>query len=387
MHGFRDFARACAGLRRFLALDPAARSIVFYAEDAAAWVHLEPVVTALRVEHQRPVAYLTSDPADPGLRRTEEHLHVCYVGRGIVRTYAFWTLRSDVMVLTTPDLEVFHVKRSRYYPVHYVYLHHSIVSMHTIYRERAFDYFDAILCVGPHHVAEARALEQAHGRPPRALPEHGYSRLDSLMREGARRPPPAHDGPPRVLLAPTWGPEAILEAHGHDTVAALLDAGCHVTIRPHPRTALQRPEVIAKLREAFGDHPQVVLETDVASAESLFAAHVMVSDWSGVAAEFAFGLERPVLFIDVARKVNNPNADAIPCEPFEVLIRSAIGTVISPAEIPHIARHVRELRETTAQRVPEIRAARDRWLFNVGQSGRAAADYIVAAAGRRAAAG
>ena len=36
----------------------------------------------------------------------------------------------------------------------------------------------------------------------------------------------------------------------------------------------------------------------------------MVSDWSGVAMEFAFGLERPVLFIDVPRKTNNPEKTA-----------------------------------------------------------------------------
>ena len=68
----------------------------------------------------------------------------------------------------------------------------------------------------------------------------------------------------------------------------------------------------------------------------------MVSDWSGAALEYAFGLERPVLFVDVARKVNNPDYEALGIEPFEVGIRERIGRVVAPddlaAIVPAVAR-------------------------------------------------
>ena len=54
----------------------------------------------------------------------------------------------------------------------------------------------------------------------------------------------------------------------------------------------------------------------------------MICDWSGAALDYAFGLRKPVLFIDVPRKVNNPNYESINITPFEVSIREEIGQVI-----------------------------------------------------------
>jgi len=44
--------------------------------------------------------------------------------------------------------------------------------------------------------------------------------------------------------------------------------------------------------------------------------------------DHAFGLHKPVLFIDVPRKINNPNYFDIDIEPFEVGVRHEIGEVI-----------------------------------------------------------
>ena len=53
----------------------------------------------------------------------------------------------------------YYLKRSKY-SVHYIYVPHSLSSLHSIYRKGAFDYFDTLFCVGPHHVKEARKLEE-----------------------------------------------------------------------------------------------------------------------------------------------------------------------------------------------------------------------------------
>ena len=56
-------------------------------------------------------------------------------------------------------------------------------------------------------------------------------------------------------------------------------------------------------------------EQNVAGHDSLLASDVMISDWSGAALEYAFGLEKPVLFIDMPKKINNPEHDRIDCPP------------------------------------------------------------------------
>ena len=137
---------AWRGMRRFRALPRRDRAIVFYAEDGASWVHFEPVIRALATTHGRGVCYLTSSPRDPVLEREDEAVRAFYIGDGVCRTFLLRILEAGVVVMTMPDLETFHIKRSKY-PVHYIYLHHSIVSTHMIYRRGAFDGFDTVFCV------------------------------------------------------------------------------------------------------------------------------------------------------------------------------------------------------------------------------------------------
>ena len=59
----------------------------------------------------------------------------------------------------------------------------------------------------------------------------------------------------------------------------------------------------------------------------------MICDWSGAALDYAFGLNKPVIFIDVPRKVNNPDYQELGVECFEVWIRDHIGVVSSSSNI------------------------------------------------------
>ena len=58
----------------------------------------------------------------------------------------------------------------------------------------------------------------------------------------------------------------------------------------------------------------------------------MISDWSGAALDYAFGLNKPVFFLDIPRKINNPNYKDIGIEPFECYIRNIVGTIIQDVE-------------------------------------------------------
>jgi YidC/Oxa1 family membrane protein insertase len=54
----------------------------------------------------------------------------------------------------------------------------------------------------------------------------------------------------------------------------------------------------------------------------------MITDWSGASIEYAFTLERPVLFIDVPKKIHNPDYEKLPEIPLEISIRDKIGEII-----------------------------------------------------------
>ncbi len=370
------YLRELREAQRFRALPAASRSIVFYAEDTASRVHFEAILRHLTGPMGREVAYLTSCPSDPILALSNDGIHAFCIGHRVFRTWVLMDLVADVAVMTLPDLETFQVKRSRVHPVHYVYVFHSMVSTHMIYRQQAFDHFDTVLAVGPHHLREIRAAEETRGLPPKNLIEHGYGRLDSILEESCSGAGPvAGDDRRRVLVAPSWDPQGLLETRATDLVENLLASGHHVTVRPHPMTVRNWPKVIRALAR-FGDRSRFVLETDIASQDSLHRSDVMISDWSGAALEYAFGLGRPVLFVDVPRKVRNTEYERIGCEPVEVSLRAEIGEVISPEKLDRIGDSIDRLCTGPDRFRERIRRIRESTIFNVGRSGIVGAEAI-----------
>lgn len=362
-------------LRRFQRTPRSHRGIVFFSEGAHHWPHLGPVAMELVLGQGQTLCYVASTPNDPALDVREPGFHSFLIGEGTVRTIWFRSLEADLMVSSLPDLQSFHLTRSAY-PVHYVYLHHSIASTHMAYRETAFDHFDTVLCVGPHHRDEIRAAECARNLPRKRLAPHGYARLDALLEVAQpARAPGAAGGAPRVLVAPSWGDSCILESLGETLTAILLAGDCDVTLRPHPMTSKRHPHLVRDLAAKFGSHPRFRVDIDMVSLESLRSSDIMISDWSGAALEFALGLEKPVIFIDVPPKMRNPNYHMLGIEPIEHHIRGEVGLVVSPSGLATVPDATRSLLGNSVA-VDRIRAARHRWVYNVGTSSIVAAETL-----------
>lgn len=369
-------------LLRFQALEKDAKSIVFYAEDEGSWRHFEPIIYELVERHGKQICYVTSSSRDPVLRRHDRRISTFCIGFGSARTMFFLSLKADVMVMTMPDLGSYYLKRSKH-PTHYVYVFHSMVSSHMVYRNGAFDNFDSILCVGPHHKGEILYREMLYGLNPKNLVEAGYGLLDTILSTNEMATVDTSllgsDGK-RVLIAPSWGENGLLESHGIELVDILLQAAHHVTVRPHSMTIRSRPKLLTKLQKRFTDNPNFHLELDIQAQGSVAASDIMISDWSGAALEYAFGLELPVIFVDVPRKINNPEYEKIPRTPVEASLRLDIGEVISPEELSRVPEAVDRLCESPEEWKEQIRVLRSRWIYNIGNSGKIGAKFIVQAA-------
>jgi hypothetical protein len=111
--------------------------------------------------------------------------------------------------------------------------------------------------------------------------------------------------------------------------------------------------------------------------DSLLASEIMISDWSGAALEYAFGLEKPVIFIDVPKKINNSEFDRIDAIPLEVSIREEIGEVVSPEALDEVPDAIDRLVRDPAGFSQQIQKAREAHLFNPGRAGIAGADALV----------
>ncbi len=350
------------------------RRVIFYSEGPAYWAHLGLLLQRFLDTSDVPVCLFSSNPDDSGLSYTHPNLKTFLVDEGWVRDWLFANIDADLMVMTTPDLQQHQLKRSKR-NVHYVYVQHSLVSLHMAYRPGAFDHFDTIFCAGPHHVTEVRALERQRGSRAKNIVEHGYERLDQILSGRADEgSPPGADESPHVLIAPSWGPSGIIEELGEAPVTALLQAGFRVTLRPHPQTIKQSGETVERIVNRHRQNPSFHFDDDVSSTASLRTSDVMISDWSGAALDYAFGLGKPVVFIDTARKVNNAEYEELDIEPFESRIRTVVGEIVPQDGLDTLGEVVHRLLENSSYKDMQEVAAKH--VFNVGRSGEAGAKAL-----------
>lgn len=371
--------------REFQRLPDDQRNIVFYAESGQDWHHLQPLITHLTAEQQRTVCYISSDPADSGLEHADTRLLTFCIRTTLMRIILFQFLRADMMVLTMMDLGSLDHKRS-IHPVHYAYVFHSLTSTHMVDSATAYDHYDTLLCAGPHQMREIRQRETVAGLPAKNLLAHGYHRLDALIEEAERRGPHHPGHPPTVLVAPTWGEQSMLNVCGERLLEVLLEAGFNVILRPHYETVRRHASVVENLLQRFGTNPRLHYIDQMSESGSLFDADLLITDWSGIAIEYALGLSRPVLFVDVPRRVRNPDYAELGIEPVEVTIRNQVGVVVPPDELARIPEHIRTLLANPVQFREHIQRLRQEYAFNVGNSTGAGAEAIAAIADQQAAA-
>ncbi len=379
MGSLRLLGEECRSLWRFWHPSNALwRAVVFYSESTIYAQYFDGVIRVLTEGAGQRVSYLTSDERDPLLAAQEAHLRVFYVKR--LLPFVLLLLDARVLVMTMADLHRFHLLRS-VRGAHHVYLFHALVSTHMVYRGGAFDHYDSILCAGPHQAEELARAKALYGRPRAALIEAGYPRLDRLLADhqaygrGQRSAPSG--GRKTALIAPSWGVANILETCVHGLARLLHEGGYRVIVRPHPEFVARHPAAIAELTRAFAANGHATLELDPLSDRSLHEAELLITDWSGIALEYAFGTERPVVSIETPRKVHNLDYERFGLTPLEVRAREEIGVVVPMDQVERVLEVAAQLEQARAEfreRIVRLRAAS---VFHLGASAQIAADHIL----------
>jgi hypothetical protein len=356
------------GWRHFKRLPWEWRSIVAYSESGQDWHQFSALIQQLNGPLNRKVCYVTSDKNDPGLERTHENYRAIWIPEGLFLTIFFQFNQSDIFVLTMMDLQNLNLKRSTY-PVHYVYLFHSMGSTHMVDNENSFDHYESLFCAGPQQIEEIRKREQLKGLPAKHLFDYGHPRLEEVIAEG--RAYSAHKPagePATVLIAPTWGDDSIFNVCGKELIGVLLEAGYKVIMRPHYQSNRKTPEVIAAVRDAFTGHERFEYIDRMGETDSILRSDVLVCDWSAMALEYSMGLEKPVLFIDLPRRIRNPNWQELEIEPIEVAIRSQVGEIVSPASLDDAPAAIERLVGDPERFRVKMRELRDTMVFRLGHS-------------------
>ncbi len=96
-----------------------------------------------------------------------------------------------------------------------------------------------------------------------------------------------------------------------------------------------------------------------------------------MAVEYAFALERPVLSIDVPRRIRNPDYQALQLEPLEVRIRKLAGATLDPGRIDQAPRLIDSLLTNADRYRQAIRSLYAESVFNPGGATDAACQALV----------
>ena len=363
-------------LKRFEKLSDFERSIVFYAENKASMDYFGSLISELTEKMNLQICYVTSVKDDPILDSKNQRILPFYIGDGTARTKFFLTLKAKILVMDMPDLDQFHIKRSKIYPVHYVYLFHSMFSIHSYLRKGAIDNYDTIFCVGPHHVNEVRETEKIYELKPKNLVKYGFGRLDTLLQKKENFQGTNSDTKDLVIIAPSYGDNNLLEKCGIKLIEILLKSNFRVMLRPHLRTLRDSTKLIGIIYEKFEKNPNFILEKGDIPFDSYHNSKCMISDWSGISLEYAFIFERPVIFIDVPKKVLNPNSGDISLEPIEISIRKKIGHVVSPNSLEEIPLIIKDLEKNAQIFNKQIKEIISNTVYNIGESAKIGAKYI-----------
>lgn len=350
------------------------QQLVFYAETRHHFQYFERLVNDLLQHEPIQITYITSDPKDPLLVNAPPRMKV-YKVKWLLG-FLFSRLKASIMVMTMPDLDNFLFKRSRE-TNSYIYLFHAAVSTHQQYRKNAFFHYDAIYCTGPYQELELRTAEMKYGLRKKDLVSYGYPLLDRV-RSYAMRQVAIENRRPRILIAPSWFDGCIFDTCLPELIQQLSSLPYDVVLRSHPEYEKRRKTEFARIRKMIARHPNFSFDGTTEVMQSLGNADILITDRSGIAFEYAFGVRRPVLFIETALKQNNPDWKELALPPIENSLRNQLGLSLSPADLTLLPQKIKELGELLPGFSSSIATLEKQVFFNSDESYKKGAEYILA---------
>ncbi len=354
------------------------KRLVFYSEGSGFYKYFAGFIDYILEHSNLVIHYVTSDYHDRIFQHPNPRIESYYIGP-LALIQFMMRMDADLVAMTTPDLESFHIKRSLVRKdVEYVYIDHGMASFHLMYRKGALDHFDTIFCYGPNNMEEVRETEKLYGLPAKRLVKTGFPLLDSMLRE-VRELGEIRNQPRIILVAPSWQKDNILESCLEETLDPLLDTGYRIIVRPHPEFVKRFPAKIKAIQDRYADQPadRLEIQTDFSSNETVYTADLVITDWSSIAQEFSYATKKPSLFINTPMKILNPEYDRIPLVPLDISLRDQIGISVDPGQLDRLPGLVETLFREKDRYGEQIRTVVSRNIFDVGDGARGGGDYII----------
>ncbi len=369
--------REKADYRRFLSGQR--KKLVFYSEKNGFYKYYRNIIEEIIRRTNIVVHYITSDPEDEVFALESEQFKPYYIGENRL-IVLMMKLEADIMVMTTPDLENFQLKRSYVKKdIEYIYVPHDVNSANLTFHKDALDHFDTIFVSGIQNKAEIEEREEKYQLSRKNLVEWGSSVIDNMTEayeEMRKNAPEEANGKKTILIAPSWQKDNILDSCIEGLLEELKGEGYQIIVRPHPQYVRHFEGKIDALAKQYAVDG-IEIQKDFSSNKTVYMADVLVTDWSSIAFEYAFSTLKPVLFINTPMKVVNPEYQELQTRPIDLVLRDKVGISLEPERLEEASQAVHSLLYDNRFSTESLAALRDTYIYNVGSSGVVGARYII----------
>ncbi len=351
------------------------KKYVIYNEGLQYWNTFKPICDEFE-NRQIELTYYTSAEKDPCFEAGYKFVKPEFIGEGNMAFVKLNMLSAGIVLMTTPGLQVYQLKRSKHVK-HYAHILHA-PSDATMYRLFGIDYFDSVLLSGEYQKADIRLLEQQRNITEKELVVVGCPYLDTL-KEKMNAIPSEENHTFTVLVSPSWGASALLSKYGEKLLDPLLATGWNIIIRPHPQSKKSEKEMLDRLTEHYKDAANLIWDYERDNIYSMKKSDIMISDFSGIIYDYTFLCDKPVMYV-------NAQLDLMPYDAYDLpengkniwqfSTLSKIGIELKEEQFYNIKEVIQTASDSAELAELRHKAKAEAWT-NEGNAGKAVADFMI----------
>lgn len=354
-------------------VDSSYKPYVIYNEGNQYWNTFKPVVEEFEAR-KIPLEYLTSSKTDPVFDQKYNYVKAEFIGEGNSAFAKLNMLSAGVVLMTTPGLQVYQLKRSKNVK-HYSHVLH-MPNDATTYRLFGLDFFDSVLLTGDYQATDLRYLEEKRGINKKELVTVGCPYLD-VYKQNIAEIPAEENHPFTVLVSPSWGDVGLLKKYGEKLLDPLSTTGWRIIVRPHPQSKKSEAEMLERLTARYKDNPNIVWDYERQNIFSLKKSDIMISDFSGIIFDYTFLCDKPVMYVNAGMDLRPYDAyDLDGKELWQYSVLRKFGTELKEEQFANIKEVIQSVSDSKELEEARHAAKAEAWMHE-GEAGKNIVDFMV----------
>jgi len=234
--------------------------------------------------------------------------NIIFLRTKIFKQIFFQTNKINFVYSSTPDLGYSLFLKSKLHKCKYIYIQHSPVSLTMIYKNKAFNNFDAVQTINKSQYREIQEINFFFKKKIKPFKSKYFLLEKNLPFKSTNK----------VLIAPTWGTNFFDDNIFFNIIKLIEKNNFKFVLRLHPETINKNTFFLKKLKDKgiiLNNEPKI----------DLLDFSNLITDWSGIYFEFAFLKKIKPIVINTNKKINNVNYTQYRKLPLEIRARKIIA--------------------------------------------------------------